>query len=184
MTSQQKILLKPLSVLLLIIWLPIYSFCQNSISGNASAGSTVIPFARVTLFNAGLTFFRETRTGIDGNFMLTNIPDGNYTLGATALGKEYMELPQSLNGDVNDLDFTLGNETHPGNWETIMTSPESLGGTDFGILLPDGKIIYCHNSKDPFLFDPVENYTAFIQGDTEVQGCVAPASLEVIAAAR
>ena len=52
-----------------------------------------------------------------------------------------------------------------------------MGGTDFGVLLPDGKIFYCHNSKDPFLFDLLENDTVFAPGDENIQGCVAPGLL-------
>jgi len=49
-----------------------------------------------------------------------------------------------------------------------------LGGTDLGVLMPDGKIYYCHSTKDPFYFDPVSNDTIFTIGDVNVQGCVGP----------
>ncbi|MBK8921955.1 MAG: hypothetical protein IPM81_10650 [Saprospirales bacterium] len=54
-----------------------------------------------------------------------------------------------------------------------MNSPEPLGGTDLGVLLPDGSIYYCHNTKDPFVFDPALDDTLAIPGDMQVQGCAA-----------
>ncbi|MEP7171797.1 MAG: galactose oxidase-like domain-containing protein, partial [Bacteroidota bacterium] len=69
------------------------------------------------------------------------------------------------------------NERQPGIWQTIVQSPEALGGTDLGILMPDGKIFYCHNTIDPFVFNPETNDTMVVQGDTTILGCAAPTLL-------
>ena len=65
-------------------------------------------------------------------------------------------------------------ETNQGNWEVIIQSPEALGGTDLGVLLPDGRIYYCHSTKDPFYFDPILNDTISALGSDSIQGCVGP----------
>jgi len=51
---------------------------------------------------------------------------------------EYFE-----NATTGIFDTTVHNamllpETHPGQWDIIMQSPEPLAGTDLGILMPDG----------------------------------------------
>jgi hypothetical protein len=139
-----------------------------------------VPNARITLFNADTTLFREVRTNVDGTYLIGGLPDGGPYLffGAAAPGMEYFE-----NATTGILDTTVHNamllpETHPGQWDIIMQSPEPLGGTDLGILMPDGSIYYCHNTKDPFFFIPEENDTTAALGHTQVQGCVAPALLE------
>ncbi len=150
---------------------------QFSVSGLILSGGQPLANSRVTLFDEDEVLFREVRSSSDGVYKFSDVPTGTYTIGATAPGKEYLTVTESLATSLSSIDFRLENETHPGNWEVIMQSPEPLGGTDLGILQPDGKIFYCHNSKDPFLFDPVLNDTALVAGDDKVQGCVGPALL-------
>jgi len=40
--------------------------------------------------------------------------------------------------------------------------------------MPDGKIYYCHDTKDPFYFDPKSNDTLSVMGSDSLQGCVGP----------
>ncbi len=169
--------MKRASALLFFIILSISTYGQFTISGNVSEGSDPVQWARVTLFDDAVNFFAEARTDTLGDFLFYDIPQGTYTIGATALELEYIEETITISSDINNLIFILGEETNKGEWNIIMESPEPLGGTDLGILLPDGKIYYCHSTKDPFLFDPIVNDTAFIPGDQNVQGCVAPALL-------
>jgi Galactose oxidase-like, Early set domain/Secretion system C-terminal sorting domain len=173
----KQINMKRFSALLVFIVFSISTYAQFSISGNVTNGSNPVQWARITLFDDAVVFFAEARTDTMGNFMFSDIPQGTYKIGATALELEYIEESISISSDVDNLVFTLGAESHEGEWNVIMQSPESLGGTDLGILLPDGKIFYCHSTKDPFLFDPVINDTVFMAGDQNVQGCVAPALL-------
>ncbi|MDQ3016204.1 MAG: DUF1929 domain-containing protein [Bacteroidota bacterium] len=140
-----------------------------------SIGSPVID-VRVTLFNGNRSFFRETRTDASGQYRIENLPEGGpyLTFGAAKTGYAYFE--NTTTGIFNTLihNAQLSPETEQGVWTTIMNSPEPLGGTDLGILMPDGTIYYCHNTKDPFAFDPAVNDTTTIPGDEFVQGCVAP----------
>ena len=135
--------------------------------------------ARVTLFNADTTLFWETRTDANGLYLIDNLPGGGPYLffGVAKPGKAYFQ--NATTGIVGTVvhDATLAPETEPGDWETIMNSPEPLGGTDLGVLMPDGSIYYCHNTKDPFYFLPTENDTSFAKGSLFAQGCVAPALL-------
>lgn len=135
--------------------------------------------ARVTLFNADTTLFWETRTDANGLYLIDNLPGGGpyFFFGVAKPGKAYFQ--NATTGVVGTVvhDATLAPETEPGDWETIMNSPEPLGGTDLGVLIPDGSIYYCHNTKDPFYFLPTENDTSFAKGSLFAQGCVAPALL-------
>lgn len=168
-------------ILFLLTFIGAFSFnlsttvAQFSVSGTVTAMDTEFSNARVTLFNNDLSVFFETRTNPDGFYIFNNVPDGNFTVGATFLNKAYSTISLNVLENQEQINFDLAAEAHLGKWEIIMDSPEPLGGTDLGILLPNGKIFYCHNSKDPFLFDPMMNDTSLIPGDSLIQGCVAPA---------
>lgn len=169
--------MKSAATLLFSIVFSISTHGQFSISGNVSEGSNPVQWARITLFDDAIVFFAEARTDAFGNFILDDIPQGTYTIGITALELEYIEEPIIVSSNINNLLFILAEESNEGEWNVIMEGPEGLGGTNLGILLPDGRIYYCHNTKDPFLFDPIVNDTAFMPGDQNIQGCVAPALL-------
>jgi|OM-RGC.v1.000732619 hypothetical protein len=174
---KEKIKMKSIIPFVILLFCFTTVLAQFRVEGVVSEGSTVVSNARVTLFNEDLSIFFETRTDETGNYEFNEIPEGNYTIGVTALERDYQTTLLSIDSNQAAINFSLGPETHVGRWEVVMESPEPLGGTDLGILLPNGKVFYCHNSKDPFLFDPVTNDTAFIFGDDEVLGCVAPALL-------
>ena len=150
------------------------SIGQYSISGQVNDSSSIgIAGARITLFDSTLSYFVEKRTDVSGTFTINNIPAGNYSLGAEKITMEYFQqtiiVPMST-----QLGITLQRESQSGNWTTIIQSPEALGGTNLGILMPNGKIFYCHSTKDPFYFDPTINDTIGVIGDTAVQGCTGP----------
>ncbi len=159
------------------------SFClslhlsaQTLIGTITDQAGAAVPNARVTVFNGDTSYFREARTGLDGKYLFENLPGGGPYLffGVAKPGFEYFQ--NATTGIIGIVvhDAQLALETNLGQWTTIVDSPEPLGGTDLGVLLPDGRIYYCHSTKDPFVFDPVINDTLSIPGDTKVQGCVAP----------
>lgn len=132
--------------------------------------------ARITLFNADTSWFWETRTDAAGQYLFENLPGGGPYLffGVAKPGMAYFQ-----NATTGILGTVVHNaqiepEKEKGNWQIIMDSPEPLGGTDLGVLMPDGSIYYCHNTKDPFFFVPTENDTAFAKRHNQVQGCVGP----------
>ncbi len=128
--------------------------------------------ARLTLFNIDTTFFRESRTDISGNYSIFNVPANTYSLGVSYLNKEYQQLTINISTD-STFSFGLLPETQQGQWDMIVQAPEPLGGTDLGILQPDGNIFYCHDTEDPFIFNPLTNDTMSVQGDTTILGCAA-----------
>ncbi|MBP6679543.1 MAG: DUF1929 domain-containing protein [Saprospiraceae bacterium] len=151
---------------------------QNIVSGKVQdAQLTNIQQARITLFTSDILIFEEERTDENGVFTFADVPPGDYQIGIAKKGKEYVELSITVPLS-DDLTVTLTDETNPGIWETIVQSPEALGGTDMGVLMPDGRIYYCHSTKDPFYFDPVANDTVFTVGDVNIQGCVGPIQTE------
>ena len=150
------------------------SIGQYSISGQVNDSlSNGIAGARITLFDSTLSYFVEKRTDVSGTFSINNIPAGNYSLGVEKISKEYFQ--QTITVPMStQLGITLQRESQPGNWTTIIQSPEALGGTNLGILMPNGRIFYCHSTKDPFYFDPPINDTIPAIGDTSVLGCTGP----------
>ena len=135
--------------------------------------------ARITLFNNDTSLFWETRTDVVGRYLIDELPAGGPYLffGVAARGKEYFQ--NATTGIIDTLEWnaSLDPETNTGTWDIIMQSPEPLGGTDLGVLMPDGSIYYCHSTKDPFFFIPQQSDTSFAKGHDKVQGCVAPALL-------
>lgn len=148
-------------------------YSQNIVAGRVNDLSALpIQGARITLFTASQSFFEEERSDPAGVFSFSNIPDGIYYLGVEKIGKEYSE--QQITVPDGSINVTLDDETNQGNWDVIIQSPEALGGTDLGVLLPDGRIYYCHSTKDPFYFDPILNDTISALGSDSIQGCVGP----------
>lgn len=140
---------------------------------------TTIANARITLFNADTSWFWEARTDVSGKYLFENLPDGGPYLffGVAKPGFAYFQ--NATTGIIGTVvhDAQLEQETEQGQWDIIMQSPEPLGGTDLGVLMPNGSIYYCHNTEDPFFFLPTENDTSFATGSEQAQGCVAPALL-------
>ena len=154
----------------------IFTVAQFNVAGSADDSITAGPLinARITLFNIDTTFFREERTDANGDFQFTNIPANIYSLGVASSGMEYIQISLIVINDTSLTPIEIPTERNAGIWQTIVQSPEALGGTDLGILMPDGKIFYCHSTKDPCYFNPLTNDTMSFIGDTAVQGCVGP----------
>jgi hypothetical protein len=174
------VLSKPLSLILIAVFSLMNTGLQsqNTISGQVTDTTlAVVPGARVTLFNTSQTYFQEERTGTTGTYSFVNVPAGNYFLGVAKLNKEYVQQAITVSTNVT-VDIMLHDETQAGIWNIIVQSPEALGGTNLGALMPDGKIFYCHNTQDPFYFDPVLNNIITAPSSGNVQGCVGPIQRE------
>lgn len=147
---------------------------QYTLAGKVINDTQEIRDARVTLFNADTSYFEEIRSSNTGEYSFTNIVTGNYKIGVAKSNYNYVESSITVNSSIQDYNFTLQKETEKGKWDIIVNSPEKLGGTDLGILMPDGKIYYCHDTKDPFYFNPATNDTLSVEGSDSIQGCVGP----------
>lgn len=51
------------------------------------------------------------------------------------------------------------------------TEPEAFGGTNSGVLMPTGKIMYCHDTVRPIIFDPLTGDKVLPQPSPSIQGC-------------
>lgn len=151
---------------------------QLNISGIVDYQTQPIKDVRVTLFNKDTSFFEEERTNALGKYQFANIPTDIYTIGVEKPEYNYLDSNISLNSSLVNFNFSIKLETEKGKWEIIVQSPEKLGGTDLGILMPNGNVFYCHSTKDPFYFNPKTNDTISVKGDTSVQGCVGPLLLD------
>jgi len=152
---------------------------NSSVSGNLQVLTGLSwDNARITIFNADTTFFLETRTNGVGDYQFPNIPNGVYTVGASKTDFEYQDTMVVVNNQNVIVNFLLDTETHPGMWNVIMQAPEELGGTDAGILMSDGRIFYCHDTQDPFLFDPQTNQANTGPQSPGIQGCFAARLLQ------
>lgn len=153
----------------------IVSIPAQTLTGTVTApNGAPVTNARVTIFLNDTSMFREARTDANGVYLFENLDPYYFFFNVAARGFELFQ--NATTGIVGTVihDAQLEPETQPGQWTTIMNSPEPLGGTDLGVLMPDGSIYYCHNTKDPFAFDPVADDTMAVPGALQVQGCVAP----------
>ena len=137
------------------------------------AGGQPIANARITLFRADLTFFRETRTSASGSYVLERVPPGSYLLGVERPEFAYLEAQVMLASGVTQWNFALVPESEPGRWDIIgNTLPEVFDATDIGALRPNGTVLFCHDTVDPVVFDPVTGTKSFPAGSGSEQGCM------------
>ena len=127
--------------------------------------------ARVTLVDASI---RETRSASDGTFRFGSLASATYVLGAAARDREYVQRTVTIaaadQATVEEL--VLGAEANRGRWMTVgRFDHRTFGGTNSGVLLPDGRIIYCHDTIDPVIFDPSSNMTSTPPASPRIQGC-------------
>jgi len=174
-TNKSKMLLKHLP--LCLIFTSNILVAQYTIKGMITGQTQIISGARVTLFNSDTTYFIEERSDDFGMFYFSNVSAGAYKIGVAKSNYNYKESNIVVNETIQNLNFELDRETEKGKWDVIIKSPEPLGGTDLGVLMPDGKIYYCHDTKDPFYFDPMSNDTLSVMGSDSIQGCVGPVLL-------
>ncbi len=144
------------------------------VSGRVSedATSNAVVSARVTLFTPDLRFFREIRSDAQGKFAFSVVGTGDYRLGVAAVGFEYREMPLTVSNLVAVADFALQPETNGGRWTIVGdTEPELLDGSGSGTLLPSGEVFFCHDTRDPIVFDPVSRLKSFPPDSLIEQGC-------------
>lgn len=133
--------------------------------------------ARVTLYNSDTTFFAEERSDALGMYQFSGLPADNFTVNASRADLAYTRVAVTTNGlDPIMLDLIVEADTVMGRWDVLVNSPEPLGGTNLCASLPDGRLFYCHNTTDPFVFDPATDEAILIPGAGQVQGCVGLAS--------
>ncbi len=143
---------------------------DTGVIGYVSDGAqAAISGARVTLVGAN-TFF-ETRSDVTGAYAFVGLAAGDYQLGASARGREYVESPVTIATGCAPVDIALGPETNPGSWQTLGDPTEKLGGTNSGVLLPDGRLMYCHDTQDPVIWNPITNEKSFPPNSPKLQGC-------------
>lgn len=134
--------------------------------------------ARITVSTPGLSTFAEARTDAAGNYSLPVAP-GAFRIGCAAAGFDYVEDPLTVPAAGASRSFTVQPESHPGEWNVIGdTLPETLDATDIAVLLPDGRIFYCHDTTDPILFDPTTGQKLFPAASGSEQGCMHGTLLE------
>jgi galactose oxidase-like protein/carboxypeptidase family protein/Kelch motif protein len=141
------------------------------VSGQVTSKGVAVQRARVTL--VGGSFFAEARTDASGGYELAEVPAGSYALGVSAPGLEYQEAGVQVAGGGDRVQsFALSAETQQGRWDVLADlDPERFGGTNSGVLLPDGRLMYCHNTLDPVIYDPVSGQKSFPAGSPRLQGC-------------
>ena len=121
---------------------------------------------------------RETRSALDGSYQFDGVTSGTWRLGASRPGYAYRETLRVIGTTEVVQDLVLGPDNHPGRWTTIgNTDPENLYATNSASLLPDGRIFFCHDTRDPVLFDPVTRTKTFPPGSSSIQGCHIPSLL-------
>lgn len=131
-----------------------------------------LPGARVTLVSPDTSVVRETRSGPTGGYAFEAVASGSWLVGTSRLGRAYAETLRTVGSADLTQDFSLPPDSHPGRWSIIGdTDPENLYATDSGSLLPDGRILYCHDTEEPVVFDPVSGAKSFPPSSPSQQGC-------------
>ncbi|MDZ4724456.1 MAG: galactose oxidase-like domain-containing protein [candidate division Zixibacteria bacterium] len=138
-------------------------------SANASAP---LPNVRVMIFDSLLSVFQETRTNNFGMYSLNNLPTEQLIIGFAAPNYGYKQSALTLVGQNIIVNVNLLPETEPGRWSIVGSSaPEYLDASNSGSLLPNGTILFCHDTKEPILFDPATGISTIADSSSSEQGC-------------
>ncbi len=130
-----------------------------------------VPDARITLFTPDTLYFREARTDINGAYRIEGKEGVSLLLGVAAKGYEYLERGIDTPGAPLILSDTVQPEAARGVWDVIGDPGERLGGTNSGALLPDGRLFWCHDTRDPIYFDPRTDQVSPGPESFGIQGC-------------
>lgn len=134
-------------------------------------GGAPLAGARVTAEVASAAHV-ATRTDADGRYALDGLTDGaTYTVGASARDRAYVTRTVTAAAACATADLALGPETEPGRWENLGDPGTPFGGTNSAVLLPDGRVMMCHDTLDPVLFDPVARTATSGMISFRLQGC-------------
>lgn len=123
------------------------------------------------MFSGDTTLFYELHTDSDGVAILQDRPQASLTIGASAPNYSYSQV--TIGADQDNVSLTLQEGDPIGMWKVLRSAGEKLGGTNSAVLLPDGRIFYCHNTQDPILFDPLTNTIERAKKSQKIQGCAA-----------
>ncbi|MCA9288160.1 MAG: DUF1929 domain-containing protein [Phycisphaerales bacterium] len=137
-------------------------------------GGVTVANARMTLFTPDLAFFSELRTDGAGRYRFRVAPPGTYRLGVAAPGLGYQETDVRVTAQGSAVrDFALLPESHPGEWAIIGdTGGTTFDASDIGMLLADGRILYCHDTITPKIFDPATGLSVSASSSALGQGCM------------
>ena len=85
--------MRKFSQVLIIAFLPVFLFAQNTISGTVTDASTgnALPGANVVVVGTNM----GAAASSDGSYSISNVPDGSYTVKASVIG--YADQSKSVN---------------------------------------------------------------------------------------
>lgn len=128
--------------------------------------------ARITVFTDDFAVFVEVRSAADGSWAVDMLAPGSYRVGASLRDLAYVEAEVQIADGCTQQDFALGPETEPGRWTVIGdTAPEFFAGTPSATVLPDGRVLYCHDTQDPVIVDPADGSKSYPSESPSSQGC-------------
>ncbi len=142
--------------------------------GRVTDGVQPIQRARVLVFDLASGRAFEDRTDYAGRWAV-QVPSGTWSVGASARDRAYVETSVVVPVGGSALqDFALGPETEQGSWAVVGdTFPEEFGGSNAAILLSTGKILYCHDTQQPMIYDPATGLCTPGENSGNFQGCAA-----------
>ena len=127
--------------------------------------------ARMTIEDAaGIVL--AARTDSNGQFAVDGlVGDVTYTVGASIRDRAYVARDVAASDPCATADLALPPETEPGRWTNLGDAGERFGGTNSAVLLPDGRVLMCHDTQDPVVFDPVADLAEAAAASSRIQGC-------------
>jgi len=97
--------MKQLYISMLLALVPLFTYSQNTLTGNISDAETGEPLEQVSVYIPQLE--NGTVTGQDGNYSLKNLPEGNYKLVISYIGFETHSTSIEINSGNNAFDFQM-----------------------------------------------------------------------------
>ena len=97
--------MKQLYISMLLALVPLFTYSQNTLTGNISDAETGEPLEQVSVYIPQLE--NGTVTGQDGNYSLKNLPEGNYKLVISYIGFETYSASLQINLGSNLFDYQM-----------------------------------------------------------------------------
>lgn len=169
----------------LLLSLSLYTFAQNSIKGNVSSNGKPVEFANVSVQKTKI----GTTTDLDGNFLLTKLPNGKQTIVVSFIGYETTKKDVQLTGSQITLNIELKELPNKLDEVVITGTMKEVSKLESPVSVEIYTPKFFQKNPTPSLFDALQNVNGIRPqlncnvcntGDIHVNGLEGPYTMVMI----
>lgn len=169
----------------LLLGLSLYTFAQNSIKGNVSSNGKPVEFANVSVQKTKI----GTTTDLEGNFLLTKLPNGKQTIVVSFIGYETTKKDVQLTGSQITLNIELKELPNKLDEVVITGTMKEVSKLESPVSVEIYTPKFFQKNPTPSLFDALQNVNGIRPqlncnvcntGDIHVNGLEGPYTMVMI----